>query len=210
MNTALHFLLWPVALAGVTALAQLPAWSHALDNHAVVQVNAEQPLPPLPTRNVDLAGVPEIDAAVIKTKTTRMNWQTIARDEKVMVPIVGEAWKKGDPVHFVLVAQKSALEQSNSLVRAGEGVREVSAWKGSVRNAPMEDGFSSKESELFASAGAPLAADAVRVEVLASDYLWSYGLSGAAFFVGLFIAEGIRQKRAKQAVETVNHQREAA
>ncbi len=56
-----------------------------------------------------------------------------------------------------------------------------------------------KERELFAAGGAPLTADAAVVEVMPSDWMWSYGAAGAAFFVGLFVAEGVRQRRSAEA-----------
>lgn len=145
MHTALHFLLWPLASASVVALGVLPHWVHAVDEKPASALAAHESVPAGGTRNVVLTGIPKMDAAVVKTSVTRMNYSTVQTDERVLVPIVSEKWKQGEPVHFILSTAARDLKQSDALVRAEAGVVQAESWKGSIRNALWEGGFSTKE-----------------------------------------------------------------
>jgi hypothetical protein len=95
MHIGLHFLAWPLGLAALTSAALAPHWVHALDDAHDVPLAATAAVPTGGTRNVALSGFAQVDAAVIVTSTTRMNGGTVAKDERVLVPITRPAPSKG-------------------------------------------------------------------------------------------------------------------
>jgi len=192
----LRFAACAAIFSALGALWVLPEWVHTLDDGPPLSLKpSEVAARPAGTFRLALNGVAPLPAYVKSTKTFFMNGELSGHREALLLPVVDVDSEPGAPVPVLFDAfvEREMLDFTLPTGRGGP-VDVV------VRDALWEGGVDREVRELFRAEGVTLAPDVRVVTPRARnrDRLWAWGATGAAFFLGLIVAEQLRVGAARR------------